>query len=87
MTDDRCPECDRPGCQMYRLKREIPSAVDRQRLARSECRELGAECYAHRVDWRARAMKAEAELREAKDTIEELKTNVALLENDIMEDR
>ena len=70
MTGERCEVCDRAECQ-----RE-PSRV----AARTEYTPNNAyaetmaqrECYANEVDWRARALAAEAERDTARETIAKL---------------
>ncbi len=55
-TATRCPTCDREGCRVEAERRRISGRpCDEQYFA--ACR----DCRAHRVDWRARALAAEAD--------------------------
>lgn len=56
MTADRCPTCDRDGCDG-----PYPPACDDALC--DDCADR-RDCYAHAVDWRARAIAAEAERSE-----------------------
>lgn len=57
MTPARCPTCDREGCPRFTGVHEHDGS------ARYECPGCiaAADCAAHRVDWRARAIAAEAD--------------------------
>ena len=52
----RCPTCDREGCPMLQPTEHVD-------VGRGDCPACVAfdDCYAHRVDWRARALAAEAD--------------------------
>ena len=56
MPADRCPTCDREGCPTLQPTEHIEAS-------RGDCPACVAfdDCYAHRVDWRARALAAEAD--------------------------
>ncbi len=51
----RCPTCDQEGCRSFAL-RDLP--VTHVKVCADD------DCHAHRVDWRARALAAEAERSE-----------------------
>jgi len=61
---ERCPTCDREGCPKL-----LPAEHTEE--CRSDCPRCAAidDCHAHRVDWRARAIAAEAELAGASAAI------------------
>lgn len=59
---DRCPICDRPIATDEQWRATMPP----RSAARSDLCWDGYECRTHAVDWRARAMKAEAELAAAR---------------------
>ncbi len=56
MTADRCPTCDREGCPTLQPTEHIEAS-------RGECPACAAsiDCGRHAVDWRARALAAEAD--------------------------
>ena len=56
MTAANCPTCDREGCPTLQPTEHIEAS-------RGDCPACVAfdDCYAHRVDWRARALAAEAD--------------------------
>ena len=57
MTAANCPTCDREGCPTLQPTEHIEAS-------RGDCPACVAfdDCYAHRVDWRARAIAAEARI-------------------------
>ena len=65
---ERCPTCDRDGLNCPTLETLV-----RGTLPNTEVRRIAIEarndCLAHRVDWRARALAAEAELAGASAAI------------------
>ncbi len=56
MTAANCPTCDREGCPTLQPTEHIEAS-------RGDCPACVAfdDCYAHAVDWRARALTAEAD--------------------------
>ncbi len=56
MTAANCPTCDREGCPTLQPTEHIEAS-------RGDCPACVAfgDCYAHAVDWRARALAAEAD--------------------------
>lgn len=69
MTADRCPRCDRATCQRRAL---IPGSYKGNRAGWQRWREVDANCHANRVDWRARALKYEEQIKEMSAKIREL---------------
>lgn len=58
MTAERCPVCDRGTCPRETLRLRIDPVINRNIAYAAEY-----DCEMHRVDWRARAMRAEDGLR------------------------
>lgn len=78
---DRCARCDREECEWFAL----PS-IERAKLPRED-REPGRyraweDCCAHAVDWRARALAAEAAREEAERRAERLAEDCGGLRRD-----
>ncbi len=57
MTAANCPTCDREECHMPDIDRKI---LDDKQRARIRAEHWDA-CWTNRVDWRARALTAEAD--------------------------
>ena len=70
MTAANCPTCDREGCPTLQPTEHIEAS-------RGDCPACVAfdDCYAHRVDWRARAIAAESRIAHvANELADELTT-------------
>jgi hypothetical protein len=70
--DSRCPTCDRVGADCPTLEVLVRSTV-----AQGEARRIALaamkDCQAHRVEWRSRALAAEAELTATRETVERIR--------------
>jgi hypothetical protein len=74
--DSRCPTCDRVGADCPTLEVLVRSTV-----AQGEARRIALaamkDCQAHRVEWRSRALAAEAELTAARETVARMESTLA----------
>ena len=67
----KCPDCDRDNCSLANIgeltaPRGTPRAKEQERRVDSAIR----DCQAHKVDWRARALTAEAQVAVARKIVE-----------------
>lgn len=72
MNDDRCPVCDREMCEVKAAEREMHAQqhdTSERELAIRRLGRVSADCSAHAVDWRARAMKAEKREKRRIDSV------------------
>lgn len=74
MTAERCPVCDRETCQLAARASEYGRSPS---LGMARLRDHAYDdCLAHRVDWRARALKAEETMQEFIDYASALASHV-----------
>lgn len=85
-TADRCPTCDREGCPALRGATWLIEACACGGFDCYLCRNQH-DCEAHRVDWRARALAADADAarwRKVAPLIEAMRKADASLDRDEM---
>lgn len=79
MTNTNCPNCDKPDCDVLRVRQAVREYLASTGDDTQSARELGMRhskavdtCRANTVNWRARALTAEAALAEVKATADRL---------------